>query len=167
MEQQVEAILEQRDLLKDPDPVLPLLQELETALRVALGERVGSFKTARQTGIDQLNMDESFKALTADRRKQLVEECGLRAVDMPDTATDENLLRALDQTSLGYWADKSDGLEARFSRAREIAAKEAVQAVKVTPPPRTLKDKDAANEYLAELRTEIMKHIDAGEAVVI
>lgn len=167
VEQQVEAILEQRDLLKDPDPVLPLLQELESALRAALGERVGSFKTARQTGIDQLNMDESFKALAADRRKQLVEECGLRAADMPDTAADENLLHALDQSSLGYWADKSDGLEARFARAREIAAKEAVQAVKVTPPPRTLKDKDAANEYLAELRTEIMKHIDAGKPVVI
>ena len=167
MAQQVEAILEQRDLLKDPDPVLPLLQELETALRAALGERVGSFKTARQKGIDQLNVDESFKALTADRRKQLVEECGLRAVDMPDTATDENLLHALDQTSLDYWADRSDGLEARFARAREIAAKEAVQAVKVTPPPATLKDKGAAEAYLADLRTAIMQHIDAGNPVVI
>ena len=114
-----------------------------------------------------MTADESFKALTADRRKQLVDECGLRAVDMPDTATDENLLHALDQTSLGYWADRSDGLEARFSRGREIAAKEAVQAVKVTPPPATLMDKDEAEAYIGDLRTAIMQHIDAGKPVVI
>jgi hypothetical protein len=112
-------------------------------------------------------MDESFKALNADRRKQLVDECGLRAVDMPDTATDDNLLHALDQTSLGYWADKSDGLEARFSRAREIAAQEVVQAVKITPPPATLMDRGAAEAYLGDLRKAIMQHIDAGKPVVI
>ena len=165
--QQMDAIVEHRSLLEEPDPVLPLQQSVEAALRAALSERVEGFKSARNAGIEALNIDKSFKALAPERQKQLVEECGLRAVDMPNTSTDENLLRTLDQAPLSYWADKIDGLEARFARAREIAAKEAFKAVKVTPPPRTLKDRDEAEAYVGDLRAEIMKHIDAGKPVVI
>lgn len=164
---QAEAIRKQRELLKDQDPATPLLNELESVLRAELNEHVEAFKAARQAGIDLLDTDESFRALTPERQKMLVEECGLRAVDMPDTSTDENLLRALDKTPLSYWADRIDGLEARFSKARKLSAGEVFKAVKVTPPPATLKDKSAADAYLVDLRAQIMQHIDAGQPVVI
>ena len=165
--EQVEAIRTQRSLLQDPDPLVPLVQKLESALRTALEEQVTAFKQERERGIETVTTDEAFQALPEERRAHLVEECGLRAVDMPDTSTDTSLLLALDRTPLDYWTNMIGGLESRFARAREIAGKEVFKAVRVTPPPAMLKDKDAADAYVDELRTQIMQHIDAGKPVVI
>jgi len=164
---QMAAIREQRSLLQDPDPVIPLVQQLEAALRAALEERVSTFKREREKGIQTLSKDEAFRALSEERRAGLIEECGLRAVDMPDTSTEENLLLALERTPLDYWATMTDGLEARFARARELAAKEAYQAVRVTPPAATLKNEAEVDAYLTDLRQEIMKNIQTGKPVVI
>jgi len=165
--QQAEAIREQRALLQDPDPVVPLIQELEAALRGALEESVRAFQSERDKVIAALSEDEAYRALPDERRKSLVEECGLRAVDMPDTSSDENLLRALERTPLDYWRNMVDGLGARLARAREIAGQEAYAAVKVTPPPAVLKDETAVDAYLAALRKQIMEHVDSGKPVVI
>jgi hypothetical protein len=164
---QVEAIRIQRCLLDDPDPVLPLLDDVRGALRTALAKQVEAFEQVRQDGIAELSRDESFTALPDGRKKSLVEECGLRAVDMPDPGTDQGLLAALDAMPLELWRVRTDGLSVSFARAREIAAKEAVHAVKVTPPPATLKDAPGVDAYLQDLRLEIMGHIDGGNPVVI
>jgi len=128
---------------------------------------VTAFKLERERGIETVTTDEAFQALPEVRRAQLVEECGLRAVDMPDASTDTSLLLALDRTPLDYWTNMIGGLESRFARAREIAGKEAFKAVRVTPSPAMLKDRAAADAYVDELRTQIMQHIDAGKPVVI
>jgi len=164
---QMAAIREQRSLLQDPDPVIPLVQQLEAALRAALEERVNAFKREREKGIEALTKEEAFRALSEERRAGLIEKCGLRAVDMPDTSTEENLLLALERRPLDYWATMTDGLEARFARARELAAKEAYQAVRVTPPAATLKNEAEVDAYLTDLRQEIMKNIQTGKPVVI
>jgi len=165
---QLEAIEQNRALLDDPDPVVPLVKDLEEALRAALKSEVAAFEKARETGRAELSADESFHALPEERSKSIVAECGLGAVDMPKVDTDDSLLKVLDQTPLPHWADRVDGLQARFERARQVAAAELQpEVVAIKPPKATLKTKPDVDAYVEGLRDEIMKQIDAGHPVVI
>ena len=165
---QLEAIEQNRALLDDPDPVVPLVKDLEEALRAALKSEVAAFEKAREIGRAELTADESFRALPEERSRSIVAECGLGEVDMPKVDTDDSLLRVLDQTPLAHWADRVDGLQARFERARQIAAAELQpEVVAIKPPKATLKSKPEVDTYVDELRAEIMKQIDAGHPVVI
>lgn len=165
---QLEAIQQNRALLDDPDPVVPLVQDMEEALRTALKSAVASIQKARETGIADLSADESFRGLPEERSRAIVAECGLGAADMPKVDTDESLLGALDQNPLAHWADRTAGLQSRFERARQIAAAELEpEVVAIKPPKATLKSKPEVDAYVEGFRTDIMKHIDAGHPVVI
>lgn len=165
---QLRAIAENRALLEQPDPVLPLVKDLEEALRAALSEEKSTFDKARETGMAELTADETFRQLAETRRQAIVAECGLTAFDMPKVDTDDSLLKVLDQTSLAQWSDRTAGLESRFERARQIAAAE-LEPTKVTvrPPKAMLKTKPEVEDYVETLRDEIMKQIEAGHPVVI
>jgi hypothetical protein len=161
-------VKDNRALLDDPDPVAPLTHDLEDALRAALSAKVEAFRQAREAGIAELNTDEDFSALSDERCRQIVEQCGLRPVDMPKVDTDEALLQVLDQYPLARWDDRIAGLRERFERARQMAAAELEPEVRrVTPPKATLKSAADVDAYIDELRGEIMEQIDAGHSVII
>jgi hypothetical protein len=165
---QLDAIEQNRALLDDPDPVVPLVQGLEEALRAALKSEAVAFQNARESGITELSADESFRALPEEQGKAIVTKCELGATDMPKIETDESLLRVLDQTPLSHWADRTASLQSRFERARQIAAAELEpKIVSIKAPKATLKSKSDADAYVESLRAEIMKQIDAGHPVVI
>jgi len=165
---QLQAVQDNRALLDDPDPVVPLANDLEDALRAALGAKVEAFRQAREAGIAELNTDESFSALSDERCRQIVEQCGLRPVDMPKVDTDEALLQVLDQYPLARWDDRIAGLRERFEQARQMAAAELEPEVRqVTPPKATLKSAADVDAYVDGLRREIMEQIEAGHSVII
>ena len=164
----LEAVKADRLLLDEPDPVLPIVKDLEEALRAALVTEKAAFDAAREKGMAELSGDEMFRQLPEERRKAIVAKCGLSALDMPKVDTEDSLLKELDATSLSQWADKTAGLESRFERARQIAAAE-LEPTKVTlkPPKALLKTKPEADAYVESLRDEILKQIEAGHPVVI
>jgi hypothetical protein len=165
---QLDAVRANRALLDDPDPVLPMVKDLEDALRNALSAEKTRFDQARESGMAELTADETFKKLPEGRRKEIVVECGLSAYDMPKVDTEDSLLKELDEASLSQWSDRAAGLESRFERARQIAAKELEPAkVTVKPPKAMLKTAPEVDAYVEKLREEIMKQIEAGHPVVI
>jgi hypothetical protein len=165
---QLDAVEAQRSLLDDPDPVLPMVKDLEEALRVELKKEKSAFDEARKNGMAELSGDATFGQLPEARRQAIVAECGLSAVDMPKVDTDESLVRVLDEASLPQWADRTAGLESRFERARKIAAAELEPAtVTVHAPKAMLKTKDDVDDYVEKLRQDMLVQIEAGHPVVI
>ena len=167
-EAQLDAIKQNRLLLDEPDLVLPIVKDLEEALREALAQSKAAFEQARQAGIEELEADPVFSQLSLEQRQGIVKDCHVAATDMPAVATDEGLLAELDQTSLSQWDDRTDGLKARFERAREMAAALlAPTKVDVHPPNSMLRTKGDVDAYIEALRSEIMKHVQAGQPVNI
>jgi hypothetical protein len=164
----LDAVKADRLLLDEPDPVLPIVKDLEEALRAALVTEKAAFDAVREKGMAELSGDEMFRQLPDERRRAIVAECGLSALDMPKVDTEDSLLKELDATSLSQWADRTAGLESRFERARQVAAAE-LEPKKVTlkPPKALLKTKPEADAYIESLREEILKQIEAGHPVVI
>ena len=165
---QLQAVREDRSLLDEPDPVLPVSRDLEEALRAALKEEKSAFDEARENGMAELTNDPTFRQVPVPHRQEIVAKCELTPFDMPKVDTEDSLLKVLDETSLSQWSDRTAGLEPRFDRARQIAAAE-LEPTKVTlkPPKAMLKSKPEVDAYVENLREAIMNEIDAGHPVVI
>lgn len=165
---QAEAILAGRTLLADPDPTAPLIAGLATLLRTELQTRRGRLTSARERELEQLQITAEWERLSPADRQTLVSKHELGPVAELNVGTDAALLEALDAAPLASWENRIAALPARFARAREEAAKMLEpKAVRVRPKPATLRSIEDVDEYLGSLREELVRHIDAGNPVIL
>lgn len=115
-----------------------------------------------------LEASEEWQNLATSERQRLLSQNALGPVPQLTIGTDEELLAALDDTSMAAWEDKIAAPSGRVKKVREEVAKLLLpRAIRLTPLQATLKSADEVDTYLATLRTEIMTHIDAGNPVII
>ncbi|KKL60335.1 hypothetical protein LCGC14_2206340, partial [marine sediment metagenome] len=165
---QKEAIEQDRLLLKNPDPVRPLIDELNEALRSALTGRIADLKSATDDAVNDLADTLEWQSVDQQARDRIRQEVGLAEVAPPDVSTDAALIAALDKTSLGSWDDRIQSVGAKADNARQLAAQIVEpKSVSLNPPPGTLKTAEDVDRYLAELQKLLMAHIDADEIVVV
>jgi len=162
------AIKDSRTLLDDPDPVSPLLNKVTTALRAELQRARKRLIEAKEQEVKALEASQEWQNLAATERQRLLSQNALGPVPQLNIGTDEELLAALDDTSMVAWEDKIAAPAGRVKKVREEAAKLLLpRAIHITPPQATLQSVDEVDTYLATLRASIMTHIDAGNPVII
>lgn len=77
------------------------------------------------------------------------------------------MLDTLNAASLSEWEERIDALQARFGRVREyITRKMEPRAHRLKPAAATLKTREEVDEYLEEMRAEILRHVDEGRPVI-
>jgi hypothetical protein len=165
--QQCQAIEQQRLLLAEPDPVMPLIKSVEDALRKTLMMRYQSYEAelARQT--KELQQDPSWLELSVDERQSIMDGCDLTPEAAPNVANRTELISALKSNPIAVWNDRIDAVRRRSARARELAAK-AVEpkAQTVEIPRRTLKTKPEVDAWLAEMKEKLEKAVAEGPVVL-
>ena len=165
---QVEAILAHRSLLDEPDPVQPLISELATALRAALQEARKAVEEARERELVTLKQDPAWNKLNDGQWRTIFYENDVAPVDGLLVGTEAELLATLEQKPLANWRAEVAAMPARMQRAREQAARLLEpESVRVQPRSATLRTSDEVEAYLAELRAELLGHIDGGHPVLI
>lgn len=168
IEPQVEAIRNGRYLLFDPDPVLPLMDELRAALRLALIDFQQSRIAEQDQQVQTLNAWAEWPLLSEEERQRILSQNGLSSIPKLKIGTDEELLATLDANPLSSWEDKISAPQARIVKVREAAMKlRTPDAVRISLPQATLTSADQVDAYLAQLRADMMQHIDAGNPVVV
>lgn len=182
----IDAIVAQRSLLAETDPVGPIVAPLAAALRAALATRhaelAGALATARAT----LGGDATWSRLDAAAQDAIRRRLGLEAPMPLAVATDDDLLRTLDTRSLAAWRSEIDAVEARTGRALQEAAKlidadtpprdgEAADGTSPPTPPRTttvhvrrgtLPDEAAVREWLREQEQKLSEAVRHGPVIV-
>ena len=126
---ELETILGQRSLLAEPNPVAPLAAKLAEALRRELTTLHGALEDAIGTADSALAADPDWSALDSARQEQIRRGCRLAAPAPLDIATDETLLRTLDDRPLAVWRAEVDAAPKRTADA--LAAVHSATA----PPP--------------------------------
>ena len=165
---QVEAIIAQRLLLAEPDPVKPLLDSLTTDLRQAIGDARQRVVDARERELAALSETAEWNKLSDAQWWDILHAQGLGPIAELHIGTDDLLLAALDAKPLDAWATEALVVPTRMRQAREQAAKLLEpKAVRVRPRSTTLKSVSEVDAYLAELRTEIVELIEAGSPVIL
>jgi len=164
----VDAVREGRQLLDDPDPVPPLLDELRTALRAELVQRADQHAAAQRAAVAELEAWGEWSKLNPGDRDAIIADAQLVAGELPDVSTDAALLDALDTTQLSAWTDRIGLVPSRRDQARQRAAKQLEpESVAVSAPRATLRSTDDLTHHLDELRARVQPHLDAGKTVIL
>ncbi len=165
---QVKAIEDARTLLQDPDPVTPLISKLATALRAKVTAEQQRLVEARDQAMRSLEASEEWQRVDEANRQRMLSQYSLRAVPALIIGTDEELLSTLDTYLLTSWEDRIAALSAKVAKVREETMKLlSPKAVPITPRRAILKSVEEVDAYLATLRADIMKHIEADHPVII
>ena len=168
VESAASAIHQGRQLLDDPDPLAPLLDELTDALRNELKQRAEQLASAQRDAVEQLEDWGEWDQLDAAKRQSIIEVAKLVPAGTPDVSTDAKLLEALDAIPLSGWQDLISLVPARRDQAWQHAAMELEpESVRVTPPSASLKTLGDLNAYLEDLRAQVQPHLDADKTVII
>ena len=165
--QQAEAIIHQRLLLIDPDPIQPLLRSLADTLRQELNvyRTRYSEELARQNGL--LGNDASWRELAEDERQELLHESGITETPNFTIGTSEGLIQALEQHPISVWNDRIHALSSHFDQVRELSAKASdpeVQAVDI--PRRTIKTEADIQAWLKEVEAQLKIALAKGPVLI-
>ena len=166
--EQVQAIEASRSLTSDPDPVPPLSQEVSAALREKLSAAYSAYNEAYHRLNSELTSSETWQQLPGDEAKYIRQQNSLKVFEEPLMGTEDALLSALSSMSFSELESQTAALPGRTQQARLDAEKHLEpRSVQLKHPGVTLKTEAEVDEYLADLREEIMRHIDDGSPVVL
>jgi hypothetical protein len=166
----VKAIIENRLLLADPDPVAPVLTEVADILRKALNDLKGKYDAEAAKGEARLAADENWNKLTDDEKTRIAINVGLMD-DEPSVATGTavDIDRTLEFLSLSAFSDKVKALAGKYSEALMAAAQAAMPQLKfVRIPSRQFQqgDEAAVDAWLAEIGKMVKDDLKDGPVSV-
>jgi len=168
VDSQVSAIQVSRSLLDDPDPISPLLNKIATVLRTELQNTRKRLIEAQERELKALEASQEWQSLAEGDRERMLYQNALGPVSQLTIGTDEELLANLNETPLTAWEDKIAAPQGRVKKVREETAKLlSPRVVRIPIPQVTLQSVEEVDAYLAMLRVEMMKQIEAGNPVMI
>jgi hypothetical protein len=164
---QAEAIRSGRHLLDEPGPIAPIASALCDGLREALLAAHDRFVEAFTTGQGQLDADPQWGQLDERKRADILASAALNPQPSPVVGTEAELLSALRQTTIPEWNDRAAAVPAKVGLARERAAQElAPKATRFAPPSANLASTDDVQQYVDELREELLRRVDEGPVII-
>jgi len=163
----LEAIREHRSLLDDPDPSTPIRQALGTALRAALHDAHAHHEKTLADEVAKLNAHAIWSALPMEKKASFLNAAGAISRPAPSTATDADLLSALQCCNPGGWRTQTDAIATRCHQALSAAIKEAEpKARRVSLPSATIKTEAELDAWLAQAKSTIQSAIKDGPAII-
>jgi len=165
---QADAILSGRQLLLDPDPVLPLANEVMNGLRASLNAAVSGYAARYQEHLAALHALPEWSKLEWVQQEAVIATSGVKpALDLKLSGITE-VVSALNGTSLSEWESRTVALKPRFEKMRdEVFRLVQPKAVRFNLPRRTLNDQAELDAYLNELRAKLLKSLDEGNPVTL
>ncbi|TWT48943.1 BREX system P-loop protein BrxC [Botrimarina hoheduenensis] len=165
--EQADAILRERLLLAEPDPITPLVKSVEGTLRSELTTKHTLYNERLSEGMKTLEADALWQQLSSEQQTAVKHDCGIEAIAEISVATQEELIGALRDYPVASWDDRIEALPGRFARAREKTAKLVEpDAVTVELPRRTLKTRDDVKQWVEEVMAQMIAAVEKGPVVI-
>jgi hypothetical protein len=162
----LDAILQQRSLLTDPDPVTPVLVVLRDALRQAVRELHANAVKSREAAVHAVTATPVWHQLPEAEREGFLMAAGLGPVPDLDVSTDDRLLSSVDRMPLAARADAVPAYAGKGNAAvRKLLTKLAPEARSIRAPAAVITNLAEADKYLASLREAIEAELAAGHPV--
>jgi hypothetical protein len=163
-----EAIIDQRSLLADPNPVAPLLSAVTTALRAALQSARKEHLDAYEKRIVELVENPMWAKLLPDKQEEIRRRHSLGPLLVPKLDTNEDLLRELNETPLSSWADKTAAVAERIAQVLLDVAKECEpKAERLMLPRATIRNEEELDKYLESAKQKALSLMKSGKLVVL
>lgn len=167
IKEEIDAIRNERLILREPDPIQSPLSKMTDYLRDALNEYKKEYNRIWDEKMAELHANEYWiKIQQEDKHRILVGQNILTKQEIK-AYTSAELLEQLNKISLDAWADKVSALSNKFQSAIDEAIK--LCSPKAEPyylPRRTIKSETDLEVYLDELRKEIKSLLNNGDVIL-
>lgn len=167
LQNQADAVREERRLLDPSDPVPAIYKAAATLLRAAVnnayGEYVAFFNRERAT----LDANDNWKRLTQAQRNQILAAEGLDGVPALDVSDDAALLRCLEECPLAAWKTRTNALPQQSVNAALAAARllePKTQHMHLTSS--TLKTAEDVKAWLTKTEQDLLTKLANGPVVI-
>lgn len=157
---QVHAIHTQRQLVHEPDPIQPLVDSLSSELRAAFRGVTSEFIDYFHAETKKLEALEAWKSLGEDQRKGILTEARIREASLPEAGTTPQLIEQLKKAGLAQWHAELAALPSRFAQAATKAG-QLIEPTSVTytAPRKLLRTTDEVEQYVAEVKSELLAKV--------
>ena len=160
LKSEIQAIVQQRSLLAEPDHVRPLLDRVVDALRQALNAKLNAYENEYNTQITSLSADANWIKLNALQQTKLIADHNIEAPKSIALSTPDAISDTLDECSLQRWIERTQALHTRFDAVRLDAAKLLMpNVVHVNLPKRTLSSPEEVKAWLVEVEKLLLEKV--------
>ena len=168
LQSQADAIISNRLLLDEPDPAVPLRNDVMNSLRDKLNQAREHYVTRLEAGVSEVKTMPQWAGFPEGQKESVFPKHGLTGLDKPKVSGINEVIAALEERNLVGWADATEAIAGRIQRVKdEVIAATLPGAVVVRPKAATLNTAADVETYLAELKADIMKEIGKGQQVVV
>ena len=167
LNQQANAVKEERRLLDKTDPVPAIHKEAIKALRLAVKKAYDDFKTVYDREMASLKSNDNWLNITPDQKQDILDTEGVADISPLSIGDDSSLICTLEETPLTNWKTKIDALPQQFRNSALAAAKllePETQTVKLTSG--TLKTEDDVRNWIADVEERLLDKIQEGPIVI-
>lgn len=160
---EVDAIIQQRSLLDEPNPTSALIQQLVSKLRDAVQFHVQAYLERHASCLAQLQADSQWQQLSDEQQRAILEKRKLLALEQPTLNDAEAILDSLGEVSLEQWTDRTDSLASKFDSAR-LEAAELLQPKlqRINLPRQTFETEADVDAWLAAVKLQILSKLNDG-----
>jgi hypothetical protein len=164
---EVDAILEHRSLLANPDPVPGLITILTNALRKEINAAHAACIESHESGLTNLEASSDWQKLSPPQRYDLLTANSVREVPEVAVGTTEEILETLHRIKLTELKALSDALPTRFNKVLAAAARLLEpKAQHVSLPSGTLKNEQDLKNWMGEAENKIREKLKDGPVIV-
>ena len=153
LDKERDAIIANRSLLQDPNPVDPLLKQVVNALRDTLTSRLGEYQQEHKACMLELEEDENWQKLDETKRNEFLKKRHLDKLPEVNVSDAAGVFDSLDEINFEQWSDKTAALPSIFDQVLKDAISE------LTPKVRYYK----LNKPLIEDETQLQNWLDKVE----
>jgi hypothetical protein len=167
LQTQYDAILSNRSLLADPDPIESQVKSVTDKLRKAITTLSEQFYLEYEVLKKQLEENANWQKLTLAQQQPILDSYEINEPDDIAVNTVDELIDSLEACSIKHWNDRIQAQNNKFNSAAMDAAKllePKVQVVKL--PHRTLKTEADIKDWLKEVELQMLKDLSNGPLVV-
>jgi hypothetical protein len=161
------AINSGRSLLADPDPTPELTKQLTAALRVALGRLHDDLAKAFKAGEEKLAASDVWRRLSDDQRATVAATHQLKPPPKEAFGKDDEILAALQRSTLADRRNLLDAVPQRFARALDEASRLLEpKAQRVALAGATIHDGAELDRWLEQTRKQVEEKLKDGPVIL-
>jgi hypothetical protein len=163
----LEAIRSHRSLLAEPDPLVPVVKSVTSALRLALKAACKAHEDVFEQQAALLDGHPAWQALPKEKRATFLSAAGAVSLDAPEVETDTQLVQAVEGMDLEDWRTQAEALPVRFEKALSAAIRAAEPtARRVALPPATIRSATDLDPWLAQVRAQVLAALADGPVII-
>lgn len=167
LQQERQAIIDNRSLLAEPNPVTPLIRKAISSLRDAIVHHQNEYQKEYDRCLLQLEADEQWQRLPATEQSEVLQQFGITEMPPLDLTNNDRVLESLENCTLGQWQDRTASLASKFDRARSEAVRRLQPRVQVVHAPRKVINNEAElKQWLADSEANIREKLENGPVSV-